>query len=236
MFGRIPAFRTTLAAAAFVAAASVAPAAARAQSPVTVNFNALVDTANAGVRQVDNCYTESGFTFTAVGLSCGTANTFAAAFPANRSAATGQTSLYLNSPATNMVDLTRVGGGQFGIQSIALAPFVGLGGTIGFTGYFANGLSTFQQFTVADASAFRLQPLTAFTFNSAFTGLTSLRMTIAQPDGNAYLNFDNLALTPAATAVPEPTTVALLAGGLFGVGMLARTRGSRRRAASAPIA
>lgn len=235
MFGR-PAVRFTLTAAALVAAAAAAPAAARAQSPVTVNFNGLVDTAMAGVRQVDNCYTESGFTFRAVGLGCGATNTFAAAFPANIAAATGQTSLYLNDPSTNLVDVTRVGGGQFGVQSIALAPFVGLGGSVTFTGFLASGMQTVQTFTVGNASMFALQPLTTFAFNGTFTGMTSLRMAITQPDGNAYLNFDNVVLTPAATAVPEPATLALLAGGLLGVGALARSRGPRRRGASAPLA
>jgi hypothetical protein len=237
MFGRIPAFRPALAAAALVAAAGLAPAAARAQSPVTVNFNSLTDTTGgvAQARYVDNCYTESGFTFTGGSLSCSAKNTFVEAFPGNVSASTGQQSLYINDPTISSVNITRAGGGLFSMQSLALGPFVGLGGTVGVTGFLSNGGTVFQQFMVADASAFALQPLTLYTLNSSFAGMTSVRLDIAQPDGNAYLNFDDLTFTPAAT-VPEPTTVALLAGGLFGVGVLARSRGSRRRAASAPLA
>ena len=59
--------------------AAVAPA--RAQS-VTVNFNSLNATDSTGILYVNNCYTESGFTFTAANsagaLGCSTANAFAA--------------------------------------------------------------------------------------------------------------------------------------------------------------
>lgn len=242
MFGRILAFRTPLATAALVAAtaaAGLAPATARAQSSVTVDFNTLVDTTGGiiGARAVDNCYTESGFTFTAVNVACGTANTFVAASAANPPAFIGSPALYINDPTTHQVAITQANGGLFGIQSIVLGPFFGVGGTVGATGLLANGMTVSQSFTVADASMFAQQPSQLYTFNSMFTGLTSVRLDIMQNDGNAYLNFDDLTFTSAAaTAVPEPTTVALLAGGLFGVGMLARTRGSRRRAASAPLA
>lgn len=239
MFGfRLTALRTPLATAALLgaaAAATTAPAAARAQAPITVNFNGLVDTAAAGVRYVGNCYTESGLTFTAVGAGCGAsgAYAFAVAFPANPPAYIGSPALYLNDPVATQIAITRANGGLFSMQSIVLAPFIGQGGTVGFTGFLANGTSVFQSFSVPDGPLYSFQPSQLYTFSSAFVGLTSLRMDPVQmPSGDPYINFDDVTYVAAASTVPEPMTVVLLGGGLLGLGMVARTRGSRRRAAS----
>ena len=62
-------------------ALGAAAAPARAQSSVSVNFNALNATDGTGIVYTNNCYTESGFTFTAAGIACGTPNTFAAFGP-----------------------------------------------------------------------------------------------------------------------------------------------------------
>ncbi|GJG85326.1 hypothetical protein tb265_05070 [Gemmatimonadetes bacterium T265] len=233
---RYLAFRPSLARAALlaagVAASGAAAAPARAQSPVTVNFNTLVDTAGAGIRYVDNCYTESGFTFTAVGVACGTQASFATGGPTSPPLWTGSPSLFLNDPVATQVDFTRADGGTFSINSIALAPYFGSGATVSFVGVLQGGISVDQAFTVAAGSQFANNPTQVFTFDGAFTNLTSVRMTAVDMYNEPIVMFDDVMFTTAATTVPEPTTVVLLAGGLFGVGMLARTRGARRRAAS----
>lgn len=204
---------------------------ARAQSPVTVNFNSL--STSADYNFVDNCYQESGFQVTAVGLACGMAgaNAFAAYGPTAGSAWTGSAALFLNDPTATLVDFGRVGGGLFSIQSIGFSPFDGpgpLGGgntTVTFIGSLLGGSTVMQTFNVSAMTA----GLQTFTFDGSFTGLTSLRMSALDAYGDPTVQFDDLVVTPSASTVPEPTTVALLAGGLLAIGGVAR----RRRATQA---
>jgi hypothetical protein len=57
--------------AACAAVVAFAAPAARAQSPVTLNFNGIAATDPSGVQDVANCYVESGVRVTVVGEACG---------------------------------------------------------------------------------------------------------------------------------------------------------------------
>lgn len=208
----------------------VTAAPVRAQAPVTVNFNSLTTPAGSDYRFVDNCYQESGFQVTAVGLGCGAAgaNAFATTGPTAGPAYTGSPSLFLNDPTATLVDFTRVGGGTFSMQSVGFSPFGGpgvFGGgatTVTFIGSLFNGSTVMQTFNVSGL----LAGLQTFNLGATFTNLTSVRMSALDFYNEPYVQFDNLVFTPSASTVPEPTTVVLLGGGLLAVGAAARRRRS----------
>ncbi len=210
---------------------SVTAAPARAQAPVTVNFNSLTPSGGSDYGYVNNCYQESGFQVTAVGLACGAqgANAFATVFSSAGPAYTGSPALFLNDPTATLVDFTRVGGETFAMQSVGLSPFGGPGSfgggatTVTFIGSLFSGSTVMQTFNVSAM----LAGLQTFSFSSAFTGLTSVRMSALDAYNEPIVQFDNLVFAPSASTVPEPTTVALLGGGLLAIGAAAR----RRRAA-----
>lgn len=208
-------------------ALGVSAAPAGAQSSVTVNFNALNATDGTGVVFTNNCYTESGFTFMAAGLACGTANTFAAYGP-DANVATGP-ALTLNDPTASYVDITRAGGGAFSLSSLSLAAFdysttnVSLMGTLLGGGTMTDACPTLPG--TAFATTFSSCNLTQF----AGMSFTSLRLSSTNANGEPYVFMDDLVFTTAGTGgpgttVPEPTTVVLLGGGLLAVGAAARRR------------
>ncbi|HEY0777836.1 MAG TPA: PEP-CTERM sorting domain-containing protein [Gemmatirosa sp.] len=198
-----------------LAALSATAPAARAQAPVTVNFNSLVDTAGVGVRYVDNCYQESGFQVTAVGVACGTPYSFATGGPTETAIWTGSPALFLNDPTATEVDFGRVGGGSFSMQSIDFASFYGADEAITLVGSLAGGGTVMQTFSFL-GTASGLQTLTL----NGFAGLTSVRVTALDSFREPIVLFDNIAVT----ATPEPATIALVAGGLLGLGTAARRR------------
>lgn len=212
-------------------ALSVSAAPAGAQ-PVTMNFNSVTPTAGSDFTYVGNCYSESGFLVTAVGLGCtGVPDAFATYNASAGSAYTGSPALFLNNPNATVVNFSRVGGGLFSMQSAAFSPFGGpgfFGGgatTVTFIGSLLNGSTVTQTFNVLGTVA----GLQTFSLSSAFTGLTSVGMSALDSYGEPIVQFDNLTFTPAASTVPEPATVALVAGGLLGVAAAARRRRSSDR-------
>jgi hypothetical protein len=208
-----------LAAGVAVLALAGAPA-ARAQTPVTLTFNSLTDVDGSGVRNVNNCYVESGIRVTVLGVACGTEAALATWTPDSPLFYTGSPALFNNLGPS--VEFAVVSGAAFSFQSIGLAPLLGGFGnpaTVMFTGFMMGGGTVMQTVQVPGATT----ALTPYTFTN-FTNLSSLRMTVTSPSFEPYVQFDNVGLN----VVPEPATVALFGAGLLGAGALARRR---RRAA-----
>ena len=129
------------------------------------------------------------------------------------------------------VDFAQVNGGAFSLQSIGLTSFLGAFGnptSVLFTGMLAAGGMVTQTVQVPGA----MNMPSVFSFAN-FTNLSSVRLTVTSPSFEPYVQFDNVALSAASTAViPEPATVALFGAGLAGLGVLAR----RRQAAARRVA
>lgn len=213
---------------ALIAMTAVVPVStARAQTTV-VSFNSLTESSpGSGTRYIGNCYAESGFLFTAVGLPCtGTTslNTFLAG-SANSPLFSGGTSpsLILNSPLATLISVNRVDGARFTFSSIALAPFDGAATTVTFTGMRA-GVSVMQTVTVAgNQSGFRV-----FSFNDFFAGVTSVQIAASNEFGERVVKFDDFTAMAVAGVVPEPSSVLLVGMGLFGIAVIVlRKRATR---------
>ena len=110
----------------------------RAQT-TTVTFNTLTESSpGAGTLFIGNCYVESGFLFTAVGLPCSgasAANAFVAGSGSSPLFGGGTSpSLLLNSGDASLVSVARMDGAFFNFTGIALAPFGSAATTVVFTG------------------------------------------------------------------------------------------------------
>jgi hypothetical protein len=203
-----------------LAAVAVAAPAARAQGPVTLTFNSLTDVDGSGVRNVNNCFVESGFRITVVGLACGTPAALATWTADSPLFYTGSPALFNNLGPT--VEFTTVNNTFFGFESIGLASFLGAFGSptsVMFTGMLAGGGMVSQTVPVPGA----MNMLSTFNF-SGFTNLTAMRMTVMSPDFEPYVQFDNVRFATSTAVIPEPATVALFGAGLVGLGALARRR------------
>jgi hypothetical protein len=215
-----------------VAAALVALSAASAAGAqtATLNFNGLTDPDGLGVRPVANCYMESGYTVTAVGVPCtGTAAATALAVGSaiDPTLFPGSPAIFLNDPTATMIEFTRVGGGLFSLSSIAFAPFLQAATTVTLMGIRPSAATV--MLTLAGIPAGGLVPALSTFTPAGLTGLSALRVSSTNQFGEPYVLIDNVTFVGAAVStVPEPATIALFATGLLGVGAFAR----RRRAAA----
>ena len=207
---------------AILTAAGLPNGRASAQN-TTVTFNALTEAVpGSGTRFVNNCYTERGFVFTAVGIGCTSVaaeDVFLAAGPNSPLFGGGPTpSLLLNTSGATMIDVTRSGGGLFNARTIGLAPFDMAITTVMFTGTRAIGPNVTQSFTLGALQT----GFETFTFGSGFTGLKSLRIDSNNEFGEPFVKIDDVSLA----VIPEPTPIALVAVGLAAVAGFARRRKS----------
>ena len=219
--------RALVALAFTVSASAWSPQAAQAQA-TTVTFNSLTESSpGSGLRFVNNCYTESGFVFTAVGVPCtGTASEDAFVAGSMNSPLLGggpTPSLLLNSPAASLIDVSRSGGGLFSLTTIALAPFFEANTSVMFTGMGLGGAMPMQTFSLLGTQA----GFQTVTLNSAFTSLSAVRITATNDFGEPLVKFDNVALVAQQSVVPEPSTVLLSAAGLAGLGVITLRRRPR---------
>ncbi len=114
------------------------------------------------------------------------------------------------------ITMTKTGGGAFDFSSFLAAvdnPSAGSPGTLVLGGTYFLGGTVSSSVTIG--SSFASYSVTGFN------GLSSLSFT--NSNGDAGLGIDNLDLGPSS-AVPEPSSVLLLASGLLGVGAVARRK------------
>jgi hypothetical protein len=190
--------------------------------PVTLTFNGLTPTNPSGVRNVSNCYVESGIRITVVGVACGTEAALGTWTPDNPLYYTGSPALFNNlGPA---FDITNVAGQAFSFTSVDLAPVLGRFGratAVTFMGMLQGGGSVMANFDVPGMTN------TMRTYALAnFRNLSSVRVTVTAPGDEPYVQMDNLQLQPMQV-VPEPATVVLVAGGLAALAGVARRRRAR---------
>jgi len=195
------------------ASSIITPAALVAQAPTIVTFNSLTESSpGSGTRFIGNCYVESGFLFTAVGLPCSgatAANAFVAAGPNSPILGGGSTpSLLLNSPDASVIRVGRQDGTGFTFSSIALSPFDGAATTVLFTGVRAGGNVTRSFMLAANQAGFQ-----TFNFADLFIGVTSVEIAASNQFGEPLVKFDDFAAVGIVDVVPEPSSVLLFAAG-----------------------
>ncbi len=197
---------------------------ARGQATTTVTFNTLTESSpGSGTRYIGNCYAESGFIFTAVGLPCSgaaSANAFVAGSANSPLFGGGTTpSLLLNAPDASRIRVTRADGASFNLTGISFAPFdgaattvvltgMGLGGTISRTIQLTATQTGFQMFSFAD-----------------LLGLSSVEIAATNQFGEPLVKFDDFRTVASTVGViPEPASMVLMATGLLGLGVVVRRR------------
>ncbi|MBV9891763.1 MAG: FxDxF family PEP-CTERM protein [Rhizobacter sp.] len=82
--------------------------------------------------------------------------------------------------------------------------------------------STSQTFTEASAVAGNVWGTFGFNFVATGPSMTLTIDGVSLPAGNEFIGLDNVSVTPAVAAVPEPETYALLLAGLALVGTFGR--------------
>jgi hypothetical protein len=176
----------------------------RAQT--TLNFNSLASTCSGlGYNAYVSPYVEQGFqlAFGSLSYYSWCTNQSNSPLPAGNAA--------IFAGAGDIVTLTKVGGGTFGLSSIDLASVFGSGGSVVFTGFLSGGGTVTSGAQPFDAWPGSNATLRTDPF-SGFNNLTSV--TFAQSQGGPYYQFDNVVVT---SVTPEPATMSLMAAGLVAV-------------------
>jgi len=198
-----------------LASSMIAPASARAQATTTVTFNTQMESSpGSGTRFIGNCYAESGFLFTAVGLPCTgatAANAFLAAGPNSPLLGGGATpSLLLNSPIASLISVGRQDGESFTFSSIRLSPFDAATTTVVFTGFRAGGNVSRRFVLAAKHDGFQ-----TFNFSDLFVGVTSVQIAATNEFGEPLVKLDDFTAVSTVGVIPEPASILLFGAGAF---------------------
>jgi hypothetical protein len=195
----------------FLASALLFLTAVPASGDIVLDFQAVLAARGSDVPFFDPIHTQ-GFTLTSTNPPTGFSAGFEAHGPGSIFYA-GEVGIVAFAPATsppdNIIQLTQDGGKPFNLLSIDLArnfPF-DPAPTVTFTGVKAGGGTVTESFTVTTPSGTSAFQTFSFT---GFTDLTSV--SFGQPQLSDGLNqFSMIRVAP--TAVPEPSTLILIATG-----------------------
>lgn len=175
-------------------------------SATTITFESLANP-GTGLTNHGSLYVESGFQFSTTAFYS-TWNTGDQSYP-------GSTALFENS-RTSTTTLSPVGGGDFSIVSISLAPLyfdVTSPQFVTFTGILPGGSTTTETFLLPGTNGSSTsETLFAFT-NPLFSDVTAVQFS-QNSAFNAGYQFDNVSLVAAASTPDSGSTVVLMLGGL----------------------
>ena len=178
------------------------------QAATVINFD---EYAHGGVVKVySQPVTSGGFTFTNDAVSTGLGVWGAAT--GNNADPDGATLVNWSGKITTV---RRTDGELFSLASIDLADTYNAGGVSEFLFTFFDGTSTSSELVTTD----RLKGMQTYMFNRGRLEWFSYAQT-----GSGGIQIDNMAVSAAVSAVPEPATWAMMIVGLGGVGAVLRAR------------
>ena len=202
---------------------------------VSVQANAaLIDFENlatASYGGIDVSYVEEdGFLISPVG-SQNHLSVFQDGWQSNRGASNGTNTLATYGPNTSITfSLHSTDGSAFSIKSIDLTGLVKdsdpdwlhNADSVFFSGRFSDGSSITSSFILdgINDGVGGLVDFETYEFSSDWTNLMSVSFIANNTNGTytSYLNFDNIVVS----SVPEPSIIALMFTGLFGLGIVRR--------------